>query len=86
MAWMPGVEAGQRGCSGCWFPLKVIELKGDLPGQADFGKTVALVAQFPGSKSEWPYLFQGNHPFTRWRKPTQEEVSKIHHFYSAVPV
>ncbi len=77
MAWIPGTKEEP----GSWFPLKTIEIKGDLPEREDFGKTLAIMAQFPRSKTEWPYLFKGNHPWTRWRKPSEEELQKIDHFY-----
>jgi hypothetical protein len=43
MVEIPGVE----GAPACWFPLKTIELKGDLPHHPDYGKTIAVLAQFP---------------------------------------
>lgn len=65
----------------CWFPLKVKELKGDTEGHADFGRTIAIVAQFPESTTSWVYLFQGNHPVLRWRRPTEDELRRARQFY-----
>lgn len=73
--WMGWIEEMKH-----WFPLRVKELKDDLQGP-DFGKPIAIVAQFPVSPDSWPYLFRGNHPVTQWRRPTEQELAKAKTFY-----
>lgn len=63
---------------GTWFPLHVMGLKSDLPGDE---RIIGYVAKFPESQESWPYLFSGNHPIDRWRLPTPDEMVRIKHFY-----
>ena len=64
-----------------WFPLRTMALKDDLRESAAFGSVLAIVAQYPRAAKDWPYCFKGNHPVTKWRRPTLSELERIHHFY-----
>jgi len=69
----------------CWFPLKAVELKGDLE---DMKKsiptehfTLGIVVQFPMSDESWPFTFKQCHPVEKWRRPTEDELRRARAFY-----
>jgi len=63
-----------------WFPMKTKGLIDDLGSN----ECLAILAQFPKSKDDWPFTFKGCHPATKWRRPTDEEMSKAKIFYGIV--
>ena len=75
-----------------WFPLRTKYLRDDLPTIEEMAreaagevlparKILAILAQFPESKTSWPFTFQSCHPVKHWRRPTDEEMAKARIFY-----
>lgn len=76
-----------------WFPLETMRVKDDLPiinidahTQASAQVGMPIVARFPKTRGDWPFIFKGNHPVNRWRLPTETEADQIRHFYSLPPI
>ena len=85
--WMAWIEDMQ-----CWFPLRAMPLRDDTPTGEEIARhklentchlreVLAIVVQLPRSKTEWPYVFRGNHPCVRFRRPTELELKHARHFY-----
>jgi hypothetical protein len=89
-----GIWMGNMGKPGAgeWFPLKTAPLRDDLPSPEEIAREkagevmppraiLAIVAQWPKSETEWPFLFKGNHPVKEWRRPTPDELQRAKRFY-----
>lgn len=80
-----------------WFPFLTKALRDDLPTkeqlrlEAESPETappraiLMIVAQWPESKSSWPYTVKGCHPVKVWRKPDEEELKRAQTFYGITP-
>lgn len=88
-----GIWMGNIGNRIGWFPLQTRALKDDLPSleqmrlekespeTAPPRATLAIVAQFPKSKTSWLYTFQSCHPVNEWRHPDEDEMRRARIFY-----
>jgi hypothetical protein len=78
----PGIWCGEIPGVG-WFPMRVRRWKEYPEGVPHL--PMPLVAQFPESKTSWPFTVQGCHPAKSWRRPTDDEMRRAKIFYGESP-